>query len=132
MKRPTSPQQKKVLSYSRDRRNLAAKSFSTSGAAARFSVALRKKKANRALRKAERVSLATTIAKNIEAEPFVARTGRRSWRKISDSPLAEKVAKRGSASALKSSLRASGARKAKSKRLVPKTWPYDVRRYNEC
>lgn len=86
MSRSRTPQDKKVLSYARDGRN----TFAESTVASRKSIAKRKAKAHRALRRAERIAIAATGPLD-EADPFVARTGRKSWRKIPDAPLAEYV-----------------------------------------
>ena len=80
MKRRLSPQEKKVLSYSKDGRNTFAEARSKS----RKAIAKHKALANRALRRAEKVAVTS-------ADPFISRTGRRSWRKIPDAPLGEYV-----------------------------------------
>ena len=90
MERNLSPQEKKVLSYSKDGRNTVAESRGK----AHKAIAIRKAGANRALRRAESLVAdeATRDPENVEV--FVARVGRKSWRKIPDSPLAEYVAAR--------------------------------------
>ena len=84
MKRSRTPQEKKNLSYTKDRRNTVAEARSAS----RKAIALRKAQASRALRRAEQVAV-VAAGRGDEAEPVVARTGRKSWRKIPDAPLAE-------------------------------------------
>lgn len=86
-KRSLTPQEKKELSYARDGRN----TFAESRRQAEKIIARRKSKANRAFRRAEAQALAAASA---DADVFVARTGRRSWRKIPDAPLGEYVALR--------------------------------------
>src|SRR5204863_743885 len=77
-------------SYSKDGRNTVAESRGK----AHKTIAVRKTGANRALRRAESVVAdeATRDPENVDV--FVARVGRKSWRKIPDSPLAEYVAAR--------------------------------------
>ena len=89
MKRHQSPQEKKVLSYVKDGRNTVAESRSKS----RTAIAKRKASASRALRRAETVATSKLSGLNEEVELEVARTGRRSWRKIPDAPLAEYVSR---------------------------------------
>lgn len=88
MKRELTPQEKKLLSYAKDGRNTIAESRGT----AHKAIARRKAKANRAFRRAE--SQAVNAAAGGDADVFVARTGRRSWRKLPDAPLGEYVAAR--------------------------------------
>lgn len=85
MKRRLTPQEKKLLSYARDGRNTMAEARSKAHRAIR----LRKQKANRALRHAENGAVGRIGLD--EDDAFVARTGRRSWRKYPDAPLAEYV-----------------------------------------
>lgn len=87
MKFRRSPQEKKVLSYARDGRSTFAESCSKGRAA----VAKRKVRASRALRRAETVATTRAAGSPEEADLTVTRTGRRSWRKIPDAPLAEYV-----------------------------------------
>jgi len=87
MKRPRSPQEKKTLSYSKDGRNTVAESR----AKARTAIAKRKASASRALRRAETVATSKIRTLGGEAEVEVSRTGRRSWQKVPDAPLAEFV-----------------------------------------
>ena len=87
MKFRRSPQEKKALSYARDGRNTFAESRSKGRAA----VAKRKAGASRALRRAETVATTRLAGSPEEADLTVTRTGRRSWRKIPDAPLAEYV-----------------------------------------
>ncbi|MBW3570350.1 MAG: hypothetical protein KY467_04525 [Gemmatimonadetes bacterium] len=88
MKRERTPQEKKRLSYAKDGRNTVAESRGK----AHKAIARRKAKANRAFRRAE--SLALADASQPDADVFVGRTGRRSWRKVPDAPLGEYVAAR--------------------------------------
>lgn len=85
MKRRRTPQEKKVLSYARDGRNTFAESRST----AHKAISRRKTKANRALRRAE--SRVVSALADGDADVFVGRTGRKSWRKLPDAPLGEYV-----------------------------------------
>jgi hypothetical protein len=87
MKHTRSPQDKKALSYAKDGRNTVAESRSKS----RTAIAKRKASANRALRRAETVATSKMNQSADGAELEVTRTGRRSWRKIPDAPLAEYV-----------------------------------------
>lgn len=80
MKTKLTPQQKKLNSYAKDGRNGVAESRSIANKA----ITKRKAKANRALRRAEHQSL----AKGVEV---VERSGRKSFKKIPDLPLAEYV-----------------------------------------
>jgi hypothetical protein len=88
MKRSLTPQEKKLLSYAKDGRNTVAESRRI----AHKAIARRKSKANRALRRAQSQVLATAPAP--DADVFIARSGRRSWRKLPDAPLGEYVAAR--------------------------------------
>lgn len=93
MKRELTPQEKKLLSYARDGRNTHAESRSK----AHKGIATRKAKANRAFRRAEAQALAAAAeadAVQPDADVFVARIGRKSWKKIPDAPLGEYVAAR--------------------------------------
>lgn len=83
-----TPQEKKELSYAKDGRN----TFAESRGKAHKAIARRKAKANRAFRRAEARALA--VPPEADADVFVARAGRRSWRKIPDAPLGEYVAAR--------------------------------------
>jgi hypothetical protein len=87
-KRTRTPQEKKELSYARDGRNTSAEGRRK----AHTSITRRKVKANRALRHAEARALAA--ATEPDADVFVARRGRRSWKKIPDAPLGEYVSLR--------------------------------------
>ena len=87
MKRSRSPQEKKVLSYAKDGRNTVAEARSKS----RTSIAKHKALANRALRRAEVVAVAKVDPAAEVADVAVPRTGRKSWRKIPDAPLADYV-----------------------------------------
>jgi len=87
MKRTRTPQEKKALSYEHDCRNGYAKSRSI----ARFAVAKRKKGAHQALRKEVSSRLSAGLREVASFEEFdghVEVEGRRSWKKIPDSPLA--------------------------------------------
>lgn len=87
-RRARTPQEKKLLSYAKDGRNTVAEARGK----AHRAISLRKSKANRALRHAEKQAL--LAADGPDAEGFAARTGRRSFRKIPDAPLGEYVAAR--------------------------------------
>jgi len=87
MERNLSPQDKKVLSYSKDGRNTVAESRGK----AHKAIAIRKAAANRALRRAESIVADEATRDPEHVDVFVARVGRKSWRKIPDSPLAEYV-----------------------------------------
>ena len=89
MKRELTPQEKKLLSYAKDGRNAVAESRGV----ARKAIARRKAKANRALRHAESQAL-SAAAPDADADVFVGRIGRRSWKKVPDAPLGEYVAAR--------------------------------------
>ncbi|MDR2194980.1 MAG: hypothetical protein LBE50_00035 [Gallionellaceae bacterium] len=86
-KRVRSPQEKKVLSYAKDGRNPVAEARSKS----RISIAKRKAGANQALRRAEKVAISKLEPFAEDSEVMVSRTGRRSFRKVPDAPLAEYV-----------------------------------------
>lgn len=86
-KRKRSPQEKKVLSYTKDRRNMVAEMRSI----AHRAISKRKVMANQALRTATRKAVAKQVRAAPDAESidvFVPRTGARSWRKSPDVPLA--------------------------------------------
>ena len=87
MKRFLTPQEKKVLRYEKDRRNTYAESRSLS----RKAIAKRKALSNRSLRHAQNVAATKSPVVLDEADPVVRRTGKNSWRKIPDSPLADYV-----------------------------------------
>jgi hypothetical protein len=123
MKRSRTPQEKKVLSYAKDRRNVVAESR----AAARKSIAKRKAQANQSLRREVHARLGAVIGRADEAEvtdPFVARMGRTSWKKKPDVSLGNYLAmkirhrpKRGmSSKAAPSELLAAGRSKASKRR----------------
>ena len=88
-KRNRTPQEKKQLSYANDGRN----TFAESRSKAHKAISTRKAKANRALRHAETRAL-NAAAPEPDADVFVGRIGRRSWKKIPDAPLGEYVAAR--------------------------------------
>lgn len=88
MKRALTPQEKKLLSYAKDGRN----TFAESRGIAHRAITRRKVKANRAFRRAE--SLALGAASGPDADVFVGRIGRKSWKKLPDAPLGEYVAAR--------------------------------------
>ena len=90
MRPSRTPQEKKLLSYAKDGRNTVAESRSI----AHKAVAKRKAQANRALRRAESVASGEAVRSPEEADGFVPRVGRKSWRKIPDAPLGEYVAAR--------------------------------------
>ena len=118
MKLRMTPQRKKALSYAKDGRNTLAEARSK----AHKAIALRKAKANRALRHAQTVAVAIA-GRDAGADPFVPRTGRRSWRKTPDAPLAVYVAARlGSAhlARKKSGLLQQGRTSANVRRFVMK------------
>lgn len=83
-----NPAHKKLLSYQKDGRN----AFAESRGIAHKAIAKRKAQARRALRRAETV--ATAAQAGADADPVVARTGRRSWKKIPDAPLGKYVGAR--------------------------------------
>lgn len=89
MKRPLSPQDKKALSYAKDGRN----TYGESPAASRRGIRRRKAKAHRALRR-EVNAVVSALAGPVESDPFVARVGRKSWRKYPDAALAEAVSRK--------------------------------------
>ncbi|HEX8613819.1 MAG TPA: hypothetical protein VF800_21295 [Telluria sp.] len=118
MKSGMTPQRKKALSYAKDGRNTLAEARSK----AHKAITLRKAMANRALRRAEAVATAAT-ARDLDADAVVARSGRRSWRKTPDAPLAVYVSARlGSANLAhrKSDLLEQGKKSAKVRRFVLK------------
>lgn len=80
MKAKLTPQQKKLYSYARDGRN----GFAESRSVANKAVSKRKAKANRALRRAETMAL-------VKGDEVVGRSGRKSFHKVPDMPLAEYV-----------------------------------------
>ena len=86
-KRARSPQEKKALSYVKDRRNVYAEMRSI----AHRAISKRKAMANQAFRTATKQAVGKELrgrATMEDVDPFVARTGARSWRKSSDAPLA--------------------------------------------
>jgi hypothetical protein len=86
-KRSRSPQEKKALSYVRDRRNGAAKSRSI----AHRAISKRKTAANQAFRSAIRGVLTKELRAHDDlenADVHVARTGTMGWRKAADISLA--------------------------------------------
>lgn len=83
MKTKLTPQQKKLHSYAKDGRNGVAESRSIANKA----ITKRKAKANRALRRAGHQSLA-------KGDEVVECSGRKSFKKIPDLPLAEYVSMR--------------------------------------
>ncbi|UXI66832.1 hypothetical protein [Tahibacter amnicola] len=88
-----TPQEKKLLSYVRDGRNVVAESRTT----ARKAIARRKATANQALRKSvhEKLSAGLRAAGDVqEFDPTVPRTDGRSWRKFPDASLARYVQER--------------------------------------
>lgn len=87
MKRFLTPQEKKALSYGKDGRNM----YGESRAASRKSIATRKAKAARSLRRGQQTALAVLPAVLDEADPTVRKTPRNSWRKFPDAPLGEYV-----------------------------------------
>lgn len=118
MKSFLTPQRKKALSYAKDGRNTLAEARSK----AHTAIALRKAMANRALRHAEAAATAAA-ARDPEADPVVARSGRRSWRKTPDAPLAVYVSARLARANLahrKSDLLEHGKKSAKVRRFVLK------------
>lgn len=89
MKQERTPQEKKLPSYAKDGRNTVAEARGK----AHRAISTRKAKANRALRHAEARAL-DAVAPDADADVFVGRIGRRSWKKIPDAPLGEYVAAR--------------------------------------
>lgn len=90
MRRFLTPQEKKVLRYEKDRRNTYAESRSSS----RKAIALRTALANRSFRHAHNIAANKSIAVLDEADPVIRKTGKNSWRKIPDAPLADYVGRR--------------------------------------
>ncbi len=95
MRRRRSPQEKKALSYAKDRRN----DFGENDKASRRVVPLRKRAVNRANRLREGLALGTVgtkpdagLAEGAESR-LLARRGKR-WRKTPDLPLGQHVARR--------------------------------------
>ncbi len=86
-KRTRTPREKKELSYAKDTRN----TFGESRRMSERAVAQRKAKAHRAFRRAESQALA---AADTDADVFIPRVGRRSWKKIPDAALGDYVAAR--------------------------------------
>lgn len=87
-KRTRTPQEKKLLSYAKNGRNTVAESR----VKAHRTISLRKAKASRAFRRAE--SRALAAAQGPDADVFVGRIGRTSFRKHPDAPPGEYVAAR--------------------------------------
>lgn len=87
MKRSRTPQEKKDLSYAKDGRNIVAEMRSI----AHKAISKRKAAANQALRRAQTVAT-IKASKNEQVESVIPRTGRRSFRKVPDVPLADFVA----------------------------------------
>jgi hypothetical protein len=86
-KRKRSPQEKKSLSYVKDRRNGVAEMRSI----AHRAISKRKTLANQAFRSASRGVLTKELRAHTDLadiDEHVARTGSMSWRKIPDMPLA--------------------------------------------
>lgn len=86
--RPTTPQEKKRLSYARDRRN----AYGESSGASRKSIPLRKKKGRRAYRKATNQLLpkglaASALRDDTSIEAKINSVTRNPWRKWPDVPL---------------------------------------------
>ena len=90
-KRRRSPEEKKLLSYAKDGRNVVAEAPSI----AHRAITKRKKGANQALRREVHTTLTSELrnAPDVESvDAFVPRVGRKSWRKTPDIPLGEYVA----------------------------------------
>lgn len=91
-KKQLSPQEKKLLSYKKDCRNMVAESRSKS----RFAIAKRRAIGHQAFRHAEKQILDQlhNISEEIieEVEVKVDKVKKKRWRKVSDSPLGEFVA----------------------------------------
>lgn len=87
MKRFLTPQEKKVLRYKKDRRN----GYGESRARSRKAIATRKALASRSLRHAEEIATSQAARNLDEADLVVRRTGKNSWRKYPDAPLADHV-----------------------------------------
>ena len=91
VKRRRSPKEKKALSYVKDGRNVVAEARGI----AHRAITKRKKGANQALRREVHTKLTSGLrnAPDVESvDAFVARVGRKSWRKTPDIPLGEYVA----------------------------------------
>ncbi|MCC2959644.1 hypothetical protein LK540_04275 [Massilia sp. IC2-278] len=97
-KRFLTPQEKKVLCYEKDRRN----TYAESRALSRKAIANRKALASRSLRRAQNVATIKLVVVLGEADPVVRKTGKNSWRKIPDSPLADYVSRTLTARSLRS------------------------------
>ncbi|HYR10092.1 MAG TPA: hypothetical protein VEQ60_20130 [Longimicrobium sp.] len=87
-KRSLTPQEKKELSYARDGRNTVAESRGS----AHKRISVRRAKAHRAFRRAEAKALREVAEP--DADVFVPRIGRKSFKKWPDAPLGEYVAAR--------------------------------------
>ena len=90
-----TPQQKKSLSYAKDRRN----TFGENSKASRKGIPLAKARANRAERHAQDHLLATAVVSAGEDEMTAVETGvkatkPRQWRKSPDKPLGQVLAQR--------------------------------------
>jgi hypothetical protein len=111
-KRTRSPQEKKALSYVRDRRN----GFAESRSIAHRAIAKRKAAANQAFRSTTRAVLTKELRNHAyleDADVHVARTGTMAWRKGADIPLAVYLE-----SKIKSRPRLGMASKAKGSRAL--------------
>jgi hypothetical protein len=90
-----TPQEKKELSYSKDRRNV----FGENSKASRKGMPLSKARANRAERHAQDHALSETLKVNdgeqlAAIESNVRATKPRQWRKVADKPLGEVLKRR--------------------------------------
>lgn len=89
MTRPSSPQEKKRLSYERDRRNR----YNENSQSSRKSIRRRKQSVNQANRHADRISLQSVDL--LTGEPTTGgshlRRRRRRWSKVPDTPLGDAV-----------------------------------------
>lgn len=90
MKRFLTPQEKKVLRYTKDRRN----AYAEARAVSRKAIAKRKALSSRSLRHAENAAATKAVAGGANADPVVRPTKKNSWRKIPDVPLANFVGRR--------------------------------------
>lgn len=84
-----SPQEKKALSYAKDHRN----SYGENDKSSRKNISRNKRNNVRADRRREHLVLAQSQPDDVDSELKRRRTRQAYWRKLSDSPLAEIVAR---------------------------------------
>lgn len=90
MTRPASPQEKKQLSYERDRRNRYGEHSKSS----RRGIRRRKQLVNRTNRQAARMTLQATDPQTGDPTSSVGKLRRRRWSKVPDMPLGDAVIKK--------------------------------------